>query len=93
MCERQSWLILPLEGKFLEVVQNFGELGNEEVEGVSHEDEFCVVGDVAACCAVVDDTGSSRGSLTKSMNVLYFLSVLRKLSLYHVSYSHDILVR
>lgn len=71
MCEGQSWLVLPLEGEFLQVVQNFGELGDEKVESVTHEDELCVVGDVAARRAVVDDTSRSRGSLTKSMNVLY----------------------
>jgi hypothetical protein len=59
----------------LKVGENLGQLGDEDVEGVSHEDELCVVGDVAACCAVVDDTGGSRGDLSKGMDVLFFISI------------------
>ena len=75
MCERQSWLILPLERKLLQVVKNLCELGDEKIESVAHEDELRVVGDVAARRAVVDNTSRSRSSLTKSMNVLYTSSV------------------
>lgn len=71
MCEGQSWLVLPLEGEFLQVVQNLGELGDEKIESVAHEDELSIVGDVAARRAVVDDTSRGRGSLAKSMDVLY----------------------
>lgn len=71
MCEGQGGLVLPLEGEVLQVVQNLGELGDEKIESVAHEDELRVVGDVAARRAVVDDTSCSRGSLAKGMNVLY----------------------
>lgn len=71
MSERQSWLVLPLEGELLQVVENLGELGDEKIESIAHEDELRVVGDVAARRAVVDDTSRSGGSLAKSMNVLY----------------------
>jgi hypothetical protein len=75
MCEGESGLLLPLEGERLKVGEDLGQLGDENVESVSHEDKLCVVGYVAACCAVVDDTSGSRGDLSKGVDVLFSISI------------------
>lgn len=70
MGERQSGLRLPLEGKALEVVQHLGNLGDQEVEGIPHENQLRVVSDVAAGRSIVDDTSGSWGDLAEGMDVL-----------------------
>jgi hypothetical protein len=68
--ERQSWLRLPLKGKGLEVVQCLGNLGDQEIEGISHENQLRIVGDVAARCSIVDDASGCRGNFAEGMDVL-----------------------
>ena len=68
--ERQGWLRLPLKGKGLEVVQHLGNLGDQEIESIPHENQLRIVGDVAARCSIVDDASGSWGNLSEGMDVL-----------------------
>jgi hypothetical protein len=68
--ERQSRLGLPLKGKGLEVVQHLGYLGDQKIEGIPHENQLRIVGDVAARRSIMDDAGGRRGNLAEGMDVL-----------------------
>ena len=48
MCVRKCWRILPLNCELRQVPDNLGQLGKQEVNCIPHENELCVVSDVAA---------------------------------------------
>lgn len=56
-------------------MQHFGNLRDKEIEGISHENQLRIVGNVAARCPVVKDASSSRSNLAKGMDMLGRISV------------------
>jgi hypothetical protein len=72
--EREGWLGLPPKGKVLEVVKHLGDLWNQDIKGIPHENQLGVVSDVAAGCSIVDNASGSGGNLAEGMDVLGWIS-------------------
>ena len=47
---RKGGLVLPLQGKLGEVIDDLGKLGEKQVHGITHQDELCVISNIATCC-------------------------------------------
>ena len=72
MRKRQGGLRFPVNGKGLEVVKHLGKLGDQQIEGIPHENQLRIVGDIAARRSIVDDASGRRGHLAEGMDVLGF---------------------
>jgi len=67
--ETQARQILVFLGKLRQLVDDNGQLGDEDVETITEQDQVGVVSAVARSSTPVDDTGSSRGNLAKGVDV------------------------
>lgn len=67
--ETQAREVLVLPGKLRQLVNDNGQLGDEDVETVPEQDQVSIVSAVARSSTPVNDTSSSRGDLAKGMDV------------------------
>lgn len=67
--ESQTRQVLVLPGELRQLIDDNGQLGNEDVETVAEQNEVGVVSAVARSRTPVDDTSRGRGDLTKSVDV------------------------
>ena len=69
MGEAQAGQVLVLLGELGQLVDNHGELGNEDVETVAEKDQVRVVSAVARGGTPVNDTSSGRSDLAEGVDV------------------------
>lgn len=51
-------------------MQHPGNLGDQEIKGIPHENQLRLVGHIAACSSIMDDSSGSRSNLADGMDVL-----------------------
>ena len=69
MSKSESRQISIFFGEVAEFINDVREVSADEFSGVSHDDEFGVVGDFTACGAEVDDSTRSGGGVGEGVDV------------------------